>query len=35
VLLSGQSAALARDTDATELVARLAEETTQRLRAFA
>jgi nitronate monooxygenase len=34
-LFSGQSAALARDTNATELVERLAEETTQRLRAFA
>jgi nitronate monooxygenase len=35
VLLSGQSAALARDTNAAELVARLAEETGRRLRAFA
>ena len=34
VLLSGQSAALAKDTNATELVERLAAETTQRLRAF-
>jgi len=34
VLLSGQSAALANDTNATELVERLAAETTQRLRAF-
>jgi len=34
VLLSGQSAALAKDTNATELVERLAEETTGRLRAF-
>lgn len=34
-LTSGQSAALARDTNAAELVARLAEETTRRLRAFA
>ena len=34
VLLSGQSAALAKDTNATELVERLAEETTRRLRAF-
>jgi nitronate monooxygenase len=33
-LFSGQSAALARDTNATELVHRLAEETAQRLRAF-
>ena len=33
-LFSGQSAALARDTNATELVERLAEETAQRLRAF-
>lgn len=35
VLLSGQSAALAKDTNATELVERLAAETAQRLRAFA
>jgi len=35
VLLSGQSAALTRDTNAAELVARLAEETGRRLRAFA
>lgn len=35
VLLSGQSAALAKDTNATELVERLAVETTRRLRAFA
>jgi nitronate monooxygenase len=35
VLLSGQSAALAKHTNATELVERLAEETTRRLRAFA
>jgi len=34
VLFSGQSAALAKDTDAAELVQRLAEETTRRLRAF-
>jgi hypothetical protein len=34
-LFSGQSAALARDTHATELVQRLAEETDQRLRALA
>jgi nitronate monooxygenase len=34
VLLSGQSAALAKDTNATELVERLAAETTRRLRAF-
>lgn len=34
-LTSGQSAALARDTNAAELVQRLAEETTRRLRAFA
>jgi nitronate monooxygenase len=34
VLLSGQSAALAKDTNATELVERLAEDTTRRLRAF-
>jgi nitronate monooxygenase len=33
-LTSGQSAALARQTNATELVDRLAEETTRRLRAF-
>ena len=33
-LTSGQSAALARDTNALELVRRIAEETTQRLRAF-
>ena len=35
VLLSGQSAALAKDTRAAELVERLAEETGRRLRAFA
>src|SRR5205085_11841782 len=35
VLLSGQSAALAKDTHAAELVERLAEETGRRLRAFA
>jgi len=35
VLMSGQSAALARDTTAVELVENLAEETTRRLRAFA
>ena len=35
VLLSGQSAALAKDTNATELVERLVEETGRRLRAFA
>jgi len=35
VLWSGQSAALAKDTNAAELVQRLAEETTRRLRAFA
>lgn len=35
VLMSGQSAALARDTTAAELVESLAEETTRRLRAFA
>ena len=35
VLLSGQSAALTKDTNAAELVRRLAEETTRRLRAFA
>src|SRR5947207_1277580 len=35
VLLSGQSAALTKDTNAAELVARLAEETGRRLRAFA
>jgi len=35
VLLSGQSAALTRETNAAELVARLAEETGRRLRAFA
>src|SRR5262249_33187892 len=35
VLLSGQSAALAKDTNATELVERFAAETTRRLRAFA
>ena len=35
VLLSGQSAALAQDTNATELIERLAKETTRRLRAFA
>jgi nitronate monooxygenase len=34
-LFAGQSAALARDTTATELVERLAAETAQRLRAFA
>ena len=34
-LTSGQSAALARDTSATELVQRIAAETTRRLRAFA
>ena len=34
-LTSGQSAALATDTNATELVQRIAEETTRRLRAFA
>ena len=34
-LTSGQSAALARDTNAMELVRRIAEETSQRLRAFA
>jgi nitronate monooxygenase len=34
VLWSGQSVALAKDTNAAELVQRLAEETTQRLRAF-
>jgi nitronate monooxygenase len=34
-LFSGQSAALAQDTNAAELVQRLAEETSQRLRAFA
>ena len=34
-LTSGQSAALARATTAAELIERLAEETTQRLRAFA
>jgi nitronate monooxygenase len=34
VLLSGQSAALAKDTNATEQVERLAAETTQRLRGF-
>ena len=34
-LTAGQSAALAKDTDATELVLRIAEETTRRLRAFA
>ncbi len=34
VLLSGQSAALAKETNAAELVQRLAKETTQRLRAF-
>ena len=33
-LTSGQSAALAKDTNAAELVQRLAEETTRRLRAF-
>ena len=35
VLLSGQSAALEKDTNATELVERLVEETGRRLRAFA
>ena len=35
VLLSGQSAALAKDTHAAELVERLVEETGRRLRAFA
>jgi nitronate monooxygenase len=35
VLMSGQSAALAIDTNAAELVERLAEETARRLRAFA
>jgi nitronate monooxygenase len=35
VLWSGQSVALAKDTNAAELVQRLAEETTRRLRAFA
>src|SRR5262249_18524936 len=34
-LTSGQSAALARQTNAAELMARLADETTRRLRAFA
>jgi nitronate monooxygenase len=34
-LTSGQSAALTKDTNAAELVQRLAEETTRRLRAFA
>ena len=34
VLLSGQSAALAKDTNAGELVQRLADDTTKRLRAF-
>jgi hypothetical protein len=34
VLLSGQSAALTRDTTAGELVQRLAEDIAQRLRAF-
>ena len=33
-LTSGQSAALAKDTKAGELVQRIAEETTRRLRAF-
>ena len=33
-LFSGQSAALTRDTNAAELVQRLAEDTTRRLRAF-
>ena len=33
-LTAGQSAALARDTNAAELVERLAEETARRLRAF-
>jgi nitronate monooxygenase len=35
LLLSGQSAALAKDTSAGELVQRLADDTTRRLRAFA
>ena len=35
VLLSGQSAALTKDTNAAELVQRLAEETARRLRVFA
>src|SRR4051812_16420552 len=35
VLMSGQSAALAKDTNAAELIERLADETTRRLRAFA
>jgi nitronate monooxygenase len=35
VLMSGQSVALAKDTNAAELIERLAEETTRRLRAFA
>jgi nitronate monooxygenase len=35
VLLSGQSAALAKDTNAAELMERLAQETGRRLRAFA
>ena len=35
VLLSGQSAALTRDTNAAELATSLAEETGRRLRAFA
>jgi hypothetical protein len=35
VLTSGQSAALAKATTAVELVERLADETTTRLRAFA
>lgn len=34
-LTAGQSAALARDTNAMELIRRIADETTQRLRAFA
>jgi nitronate monooxygenase len=34
-LTSGQSAALAKDTNAAELIQRIAEETTRRLRAFA
>jgi nitronate monooxygenase len=35
VLWSGQSVALVKDTNAAELVQRLSEETTRRLRAFA
>jgi hypothetical protein len=34
-LTAGQSAAVAKDTDAAELVHRIAEETARRLRAFA